>query len=43
MCKLSQIFTEPLHKKCDICQTEMQKLQAGRFRCNECGFKDDNF
>jgi len=40
---MSQIFTDHYAKKCDICNEDMITLQAGRFKCVCCGFKDDNY
>jgi len=40
---LSQIFTIHDNKKCEICNGTMRMLQAGRYKCFECGAKEDNY
>lgn len=39
---MSQVFTIPHTKLCDICTKVMHKNRTG-FNCEGCGFKDDNY
>jgi len=40
---MSQVFTSHEKKICENCDTEMQEIQVGIFKCFACGVDDDNY